>query len=249
MRAFRASELVPSGFVVEDVAVDAERVMVTIRGPAASCRCPLCGAAARRVHSRYLRSLVDLPVGGRRTELVLRARRFFCDASGCQRRVFSERFEGAVARHARRSARLDDVIHCLAIALGGRPAATLSRRLNVRVSNDTLLRMVRRRGAPEFAPPTIVGIDDWAWKRNHRYGTLLCDLERRWTIALLPDREPASAEAWLVRHPQIRIVARDRGGGYAVAAQRALPHAVQVAHRWHLLENASPAFLDAVGKA
>ena len=154
-----------------------------------------------------------------------------------------------MARHARRSARLDDVIHCLAIALGGRPAATLSRRLNVRVSNDTLLRMVRRRGAPEFAPPTIVGIDDWAWKRNHRYGTLLCDLERRRTIALLPDREPSSAEAWLARQPQIRIVARDRGGGYAVAAQRALPNAVQVADRWHLLENASRAFLDAVGKS
>jgi transposase len=131
-----------------------------------------------------------------------------------------------------------------------RPAGgDIARRLNVRVSNDTLLRIVRRRGSPEFAAPTVVGIDDWAWKRNHRYGTLLCDLERRRTIALLPDREPASAEAWLARQQQIRIVARDRGGGYAVAAQRALPHAVQVADRWHLMENASRAFLDAVGKS
>jgi transposase len=124
MRALRATELVPSGFIVENVAIDAERVVVAVRASAASCPCPLCGAAARRVHSRYLRRLVDLPVAGRSTELVLRARRFFCDASGCQRRVFSERFEGAVGRHARRSARLDDVVHCLAITLGGRPAAT-----------------------------------------------------------------------------------------------------------------------------
>jgi transposase len=182
--------------------------------------------------------------------MVLQARRFFCDASNCQRRVFAERFDDAVGHHARRTVRLDEVVHCLAIALGGRPAATLSRRLNVRVSNDTLLRIVRRRSAAvEFAPPTVVGIDDWAWKRNHRYGTLLCDLERRRTIALLPDREPASAEAWLARQPQICIVARDRGGGYAVAARRALPHAVQVADRWHLMENASRAFLDAVGKS
>jgi transposase len=181
--------------------------------------------------------------------MVLRARRFFCDAGDCQRRVFAERFDDAVGHHARRTGRLDEVVHCLAIALGGRPAATLSRRLNVRVSNDTLLRIVRRRGAAEFAPPTIVGIDDWAWKRNHRYGTLLCDLERHKTIALLPDREPASAEAWLACQPQICIVARDRGGGYAVAAKRALPHAVQVADRWHLMENASRAFLDAVGKS
>jgi hypothetical protein len=62
------------------------------------------------------------------------------------------------------------------------------------VSNDTLLRVVRRRGSPSFAPPAIIGIDDWAWRRNQRYGTLICDLERRKTIALPPDREPATAE-------------------------------------------------------
>jgi transposase len=249
MRALQASELVPAGFAVENVEIGAEQVIVVIRGSASSCPCPLCRTVAHRVHSRYSRKLGDLPVSGRPTEMILRARRFFCDAISCPRRVFAERFDGVVERHARRTSRLDEVVHSLAIALGGRPAATLSRRLNVRVSNDTLLRIVRRRGVAEFAPPTIVGIDDWAWKRNHRYGTLLCDLERRRTIALLPDREPASAEAWLARQPQIRVVARDRGGGYAVAAQRALPRAVQVADRWHLMENASRAFFDAVGKS
>jgi transposase len=178
----------------------------------------------------------------------LRTRRFFCDAAACARRIFAERFE-AVAPRARRTSRLDDVVHCLAIALGGRPAASLSRRLNVEVSNDTLLRMVRQRGPRNFPPPMIVGIDDWAWRRNHRYGTLVCDLERRATIALLPDREPATAEAWLAQQSQICVVARDRGGGYGVAAQWALPHAIQVADRWHLMANASGAFLDAVRKS
>lgn len=194
-----------------------------MRASASTCLCPLCGTVAARVHSLYLRRLGDLPVASRSAELILRARRFFCDARDCPRRVFTERFNGVVERYARRTSRLDEVVHCLAIALGGRPAAALSRRLSVEVSNDTLLRMVRRRGAPESPPPKIVGIDDWAWKRNHHYGTLLCELERRRTIALLPDREPASAQAWLARKPQIRIVARDRGCGYAVAAQKALP--------------------------
>ena len=249
MRPFRISELLPAGFVVDEVDIGAERVAVVIRASANSCSCALCGVVASRVHSRYMRRLGDLPVAGHRSELILRTRRFFCDNSDCPRRIFAERFDGVVERRARRTSRLNEVVHCLAIALGGRPAAALSRRLNVQVSNDTLLRIVRRRGAAEFAPPTVVGIDDWAWKRNHRYGTLLCDLERRRTIALLPDREPATAEAWLARQPQICLVARDRGGGYAVAAQRALPHAVQVADRWHLMENASRAFLDAVGKS
>ena len=156
---------------------------------------------------------------GVRIALILGTRRFFCDAKACARRIFAERFE-AVEPRARRTSRLDDIVHCLAIALGGRPASSLSRRLNVVVSNDTLLRLVRRRGPRSFPPPSIVGIDDWAWRRNQRYGTLACDLERRATIALLPDREPATAQGWLALHSQIWVVARDRGGGYAVAAQR-----------------------------
>ena len=95
----------------------------------------------------------------------------------------------------------------------------------------------------------MIGIDDWAWRRNHRYGTIICDLERRRPIGLLPDREPATAQAWLSEQPQIGIVARDRGGAYALAVAKALPHAVQVADRWHLMENASRAFLDAVRKS
>ena len=117
------------------------------------------------------------------------------------------------------------------------------------VSNDTLLRTVRRYDHPPPTPPSVIGIDDWAWRRNHRYGTIICDLERRKTIALLPDREPATAKAWLVQQPQIEVVARDRGGGYALATAQALPHADQVADRWHLMENASHAFLDAVRKS
>jgi hypothetical protein len=117
------------------------------------------------VHSQYRRRLDDLPAAGVRIALILRTRRFFCDAKACARRIFAERFE-AVEPRGRRTSRLDDIIHRLAIALGGRPAASLSRRLNVVVSNDTLLRLVGRRGPLSFSP-TIVGIDDWAWRRNH----------------------------------------------------------------------------------
>ncbi len=88
------------------------------------------------------------------------------------------------------------------------------------VSNDTMFCVIRRKGSPRMIPPAIIGIDDWAWRRNQRYRTLICDLERRKTIALLPDREPATAQAWLTEQPQIGIVARDRGGSYGVAVPR-----------------------------
>ena len=90
--------------------------------------------------------------------------------------------------------------------MGGRPGAGFAKRLMLPVSNDTLLRVVRRRALPRTQPLTMIGIDDWAYRRNHRYGTIVCDLERRRVVALLPDREQATAEVWLRQHPEISVV-------------------------------------------
>jgi transposase len=177
-------------------------------------------------------------------------RRFRCADTRCRRRIFAEPLGDAVAqRSARRTSRLEAIVHHLGIALGGRPAAALARRLMLPVSKDTLLRAVRRHAAGDSSPLHVMGIDDWAWKRGQRYGSIICDLERRRVVDLLPDREPATVEAWLSRHPEVRIISRDRGGGYRQAATRAAPQAVNVADRWHLMENASAAFLEAVRRS
>jgi hypothetical protein len=117
------------------------------------------------------------------------------------------------------------------------------------VSNDTLIRAVRRKSMTPDDALNVVGVDDWAFRRNHRHGTVVCDLEKRRIIKLLPDREIATVSTFLAQHPEIAIVSRDRGGGYREAAAKALPHALQVADRWHLMENASAAFLDVVRKS
>lgn len=247
---FRASDLVPRGFVVDEVFDDGAKASITMRSIEIASVCPGCGTRSRQIHSRYDRRLADLPIAGRPVRLIMKSRRFYCRAVLCGRRIFAERFNTDVlAPWARRTARLDQIVHHLGLALGGRPAASFARRLMIPVSKDTLLRVVRRHGSPPFVPPAVIGIDDWAWRRNQRYGTLICDLERRRTIALLPDREPATAKAWLSQQPQIALVARDRGGAYALAATQALPNAIQVADRWHLMENASRAFLEAVRKS
>jgi transposase len=194
--------------------------------------------------------LADLPSAGRRLQLQLITRRFRCEVPHCRRRIFAERFgEKIVPFRARRTARLEYIVHHLGLTLGGIPAASLAKRLMLPVSNDTLLRVVRRRTAAPTDPLLVVGIDDWAFRRNHRYGTIICDLERRRIVTLLPNREMATVQAWLAEHPEIKIVSRDRGGGYGEAAAKALPEAIQVADRWHLMENASAAFLDAVRRS
>ena len=249
-QALRPSSFIPPGLAVQAVAREGNSVVITVRSVAAAGQCPACGVLSLRVHSNYRRRVSDLPLSGRIVRLLILARRFRCASTACTTQIFTERFaNGVVDRFARRTGRLDGLVHQLGLALGGRPAASFAKRLMMPVSNDTLLRLVRRRSQTPTDRLTVIGIDDWAWRRNHRYGSIVIDLERRRIVTLLPDREPATAQAWLADHPDIKIVSRDRGGGYGEAAAKALPHAVQVADRWHLMENASQAFFDAVRKS
>ena len=212
-RALRPSALVPRGFDVESAFCNGATTVITVRPTSGTSLCPGCGAASRRIDSRYQRRLTDLPLAGRQVRLMVIARRFRCATVLCGRRIFTERFDnGALAPWARRTARLDLVVHHLGLALGGRPAASFARRLMLPVSNDTLLRVVRRRGCPPFAAPSVIGIDDWAWRKGQRYGTIIIDLERHCPIALLEDRDAQTLADWLRQYPALRIVARDRAG-------------------------------------
>ena len=251
MRAgIRISSLVPSGLVIDSISDSSHSIILAVRSEGGTAECPLCGVRSRRIHSRYGRQVADLPCGGKQIRLRVTTRQFVCEVPHCRRRIFAERFgDEVLPTRSRRTARLECIVHHLGLALGGRPAASFAKRLMLPVSNDTLLRVVRRRARPRTEPLIVAGIDDWAFRKNHRYGTIVCDLERRRIVTLLPDREIATVRAWLSNHPEIRVVSRDRGGGYGEAAAKALPDAVQVADRWHLMENASAAFLNAVRRS
>jgi transposase len=125
--------------------------------------------------------------------------------------------------------------------MAGEQGSRLTAILRIRCSPDTLLRLLRRLPDDPFEPPRVVSLDDWAWRRGHRYGTLICDLERQSRLDVLPDRDAASIAAWLKRYPSLEIISRDRSDTYATAARLGAPQAIQVSDRWHLLKNLSEA--------
>jgi transposase len=225
-------------------AVGRTGLVMILRSAGEEGRCPACARSSRRVHSRYSRQLSDLPWEGIPVRIELRVRRFFCGAGQCDRRIFTERLPNTVKRYSRRTYRLSTALEQITLALGGSAGSRLAEQLGILASGSTLLRCLRKKArADAAASPRVVGIDDWAWRKGQRYGTILCDLERGKVIDLLPDRSAESAAAWLRAHPGIEIVSRDRASLYAEAVEKAVPHAVQVADRWHLLRNLSEALV------
>jgi transposase len=209
--------------------------------------CPLCDALTHRIHSHYQRTLADLPCVHFRLRLILQVCKFFCPNAECRRRIFTERLPEVAAPWGRKTVRLIQRLQSIGLALAGAAGARLGNCLGYALCGSTLLNQLQRLPLPDLTIPKVLGVDDFAFRKGHNYGTILVNLETHQPIALLADRKAESLVVWLQAHPGIEVLSRDRSKTYKSAMTAGAPGAIQVADRFHLVKNLSETLEQAFG--
>lgn len=199
-------------------------------------KCPCCGMKSSSLHATYERVLQDTPIHGKQTYLHANVYKYNCKNPNCDRKVFMENLPFAKTSQVRTDA-LNSLILGVSMFLSNEGASKILSLLGVKVSNDTIQRLYDRIEFIDNPDVEEIGIDDVAIRKGQTYATAVYDLKNHCLIALLEGRDAETLKEWLKDHQKIRLVTRDRASAYAAAIRAVLPECVQVADRFHLLQN------------
>ena len=228
---------IDSQYIVEN------NIEITAKSMTRQSTCPKCGVVSDSYHSTYKRRVEDLPLLGKNVFISVTAYRYNCDNAECIQKVFAEDLEGFAGWFRRKTGRLEDLITSIALNTNCEGCSRICKEMGVIISGDYVINLLKRRfGEQSRECGEIIGVDDFAYKKGHTYGTVICDEKTHKPIALLDGRDGATLKEWLQNNKHIKIVTRDRAGAYAKAISEALPEAIQVADRFHLFQN----IMDAV---
>ena len=199
-------------------------------------------------HGTYKRKLQDLPILGRTTYLIVNAYEYQCDNSSCDVTTFVENVDGFLNYYSRMTERCEDFICTLALETSCEGSARICRSMNLKTSGDSIIRLLTKRyvAQPEVPCGSIIGVDDFAFKKRHTYGTIIVDEATHKPVAILDGRDGKTLKEWLSNNKHVKAVTRDRASSYSTAIKEILPDAMQIADRFHLHQNLLEAIRNTV---
>ncbi|HHE5284831.1 TPA: ISL3-like element ISEc38 family transposase [Escherichia coli] len=237
MHSLKTLLQLPCGWRCSRQIISSDGITLHLHGKRKTAQCPECFKRSDSVHSCRRRRIQHLPCSGHTLWLVFSVRHWYCRNPACSRKIFAESLAPFAGSHQQSSQALQNLQRQLGLIAGGEAGKRAATAVGLRCSADTLLRRVINTPETKQSGSPHVGIDEWAWHRGHRYGTLIVNLDTHRPLVLLPGRDQRTLATWFRKYPEIQIVSRDRSGVYATAAREGAPQARQVADRWHLLKN------------
>lgn len=207
-----ASKLVFSddgdNFRVISVGNQQDVLEIYLQGITRSAACQNYCITSKKIHSCYTRKIADLPVFGKTSMIIFRSPKFYCDQNECPFKVFTERFDNHFKPYKRRTERLEGKISKLGLPAGGRSAQRICVILSMPTSDTTILRLIEK---SDFSPTegvTAIRVDDWAYKKNKSYGSILVNLHIGKVINLLTDRDQGTLRKLLQERLEIEVMSR-----------------------------------------
>ena len=206
-----------SDLEIESIEECNNRILVYVRSNLIYGKCPYCGSISEKVHSFYMRKLVDLSIMGKPVELCLYVRKFFCSNSECSKKTFAEQPGNEIFRYRRRTRRCELQVLHHGLVLPSSKAAELLKSWGIGISDSTVLRDIHRVYIPDTPHVSEIGVDDWAFRKGVTYGSIIVDLKTHNVIDLLGDRKKDSFKEWLHNHQEVKLISRDRSTEYSSA--------------------------------
>lgn len=232
----------------DKVYISGKSYIVELSRTSKYARCPCCGRLSRSLQGHYTRQLQAPEILNHPLTLLVKTRKFRCRNEHCLRQVFSEEHSSLVAPYKRNTLEVEARIREVSLKATSRIASELLHGQNIFYSQSSCLRSAHKAfsSTAHGSRPVSIGIDDFAQKKGHIYGSVIVDQITRRPVAILPCREGDELDKFLRENPQIQYITRDRGRCFVDAINRVLPGATQICDRFHLIKNLVDALTEEI---
>ena len=235
---------------ITNILEDEKLIKINLKSQTQNCICPKCNTLSNKYHGTYIRKVQDLPILGKQVLLEINSYEYKCENEDCANKTMAEYFDGFISYYSRMTERLSDFLCTLALETSCEGAARIAKSMNIKVSGDTIIKILLKKydAMKTKTCSSIVGIDDFAFKKRHNYGTIIVDEKTHNPVAILDGRDGNTLSKWLKSNKHIKIVTRDRASAYAKVIEEELPGAMQIADRFHIHQNLLQAIKKALNK-
>lgn len=229
-------KLFGKNYIVYDWKENDKEIEIYVKAKKKKTICPNCGCETERLHNTYRRRIQTLPIRMKETYVNVNNYKYKCNNGECRTKVIMGELGFASASQVKSDDLICTILGISAF-LSNEGASKVLKEIGIKASNDTIKRLYEHIIIEDKVDIEEIGVDDVATRKGQTYATAIYDMKDHHLLALLEGRDGETFKEWLLRHPKITKITRDRASAYASAINEVLPKCTQIADRFHMLQN------------